>query len=332
MASAHRPEDSDQPALFDAPTPPASAGDPAPEPALPDQPALFEAPHVNSPQVDAAPTAPAEPPRDLAPHGTAAPDVVGSPQPPATGAPLSGAAVNPLEGTLVDPDSSWTDGPRACFDLETTGRDPQQARIVTASVVLVSPSGDVLREWEWLADPEVEIPEEAAAVHGVSTERARAEGRPAAEVTAELDDVLAGLWDHGVPVLAFNAAYDLTVLARENERHGLTAPAPLPVLDPFVLNKQVHRYRRGKRTLGALCEEYGVVLDAAHTSAADALATERLATALATRFAELRQPAARLHEQQIGWAAEQAASLQEYFRRKDPAAVVDGTWPVHPRP
>ncbi len=332
MASAHRPEDSDQPALFDAPMPPAGAGDPAPEPALPGQPALFEAPHVNSPQVDAAPTAPAEPPRDLAPHGTAAPDVVGSPQPPATGAPLSGAAVNPLEGTLVDPDSSWTDGPRACFDLETTGRDPQQARIVTASVVLVSPSGDVLREWEWLADPEVEIPEEAAAVHGVSTERARAEGRPAAEVTAELDDVLAGLWDQRVPVLAFNAAYDLTVLARENERHGLTAPAPLPVLDPFVLNKQVHRYRRGKRTLGALCEEYGVVLDAAHTSAADALATERLATALATRFAELRQPAARLHEQQIGWAAEQAASLQEYFRRKDPAAVVDGTWPVHPRP
>ncbi|WP_068468816.1 3'-5' exonuclease [Kocuria varians] len=232
----------------------------------------------------------------------------------------------------MDPEASWTEGPRACFDLETTGRDPQQARIVTASVVLVTADGDVLREWEWLADPGIEIPEEAAAVHGVSTERARAEGRPAAEVTAELGEVLAGFWREGLPVLAFNAAYDLTVLTRECERHGLPVPAPKLVLDPFVLNKQVHRYRRGKRTLGALCEEYGVVLDAAHTSAADALATERLATALGERFVELRQPAARLHELQIGWAAEQAASLQEYFRRKDPGAVVDGTWPVHPRP
>ncbi|RKQ37186.1 3'-5' exonuclease [Kocuria tytonis] len=226
----------------------------------------------------------------------------------------------------------WHHGPRACFDLETTGRDPQEARIVTASVVLVSAAGDVEREWEWLADPGIEIPEEAAAVHGVSTERARAQGRPVAEVTAELSELLTGFWRAGVPVLAFNAAYDLTVLTRETERHGLAAPAPFPVLDPFVLNKQVHRYRRGKRTLGALCEEYGVVLDAAHTSAADALATEHLARAMAHRFEELRQPAARLHELQIGWAAEQAASLQEYFRRKDPAAVVDGTWPVHPRP
>ena len=228
--------------------------------------------------------------------------------------------------------TSWTEAPRACFDLETTGRDPQQARIVTASVVLVSPAGEVLREWEWLADPGVEIPEEAAAVHGVSTERARAEGRPVAEVTAELTQLLAGFWREGTPVLAFNAAYDLTVLTRETERHGLPAPQPHPVLDPFVLNKQVHRYRRGKRTLGALCEEYGVVLDAAHTSAADALATERLAAALVERFAELERPAEELHELQIGWAAEQAASLQEYFRRRDPEAVVDGTWPVHPRP
>ncbi|GAA5596181.1 DNA polymerase III subunit epsilon [Kocuria rhizophila] len=265
-----------------------------------------------------------------APRGSVAGPSTTAPRAPGS---ANGALTNgTVASGVVAADAPWHQGPRACFDLETTGRDPQQARIVTASVVLVSPAGDVLQEWEWLADPGVEIPEEAAAVHGVSTDRARAEGRPVAEVAAELSEVLAGFWREGVPVLAFNAAYDLTVLTRETERHGLPAPEPFPVLDPFVLNKQVHRYRRGKRTLGALCEEYGVVLDAAHTSAEDALATERLAAALADRFAELRQPAAALHEAQIGWAAEQAASLQEYFRRKDPTAVVDGTWPVHPRP
>lgn len=242
------------------------------------------------------------------------------------------SAADPVQDTLfdVDPAPSWTEFPRACFDLETTGRDPQTARIVTASVVLVAPDGAVLEEWEWLADPGVEIPEAAAAVHGISTEKARAEGRAASDVVAELTTVLGGLWEDGTPVLAFNAAYDLTVLARECERHEIAGAPPFPVLDPFILNKQVHRFRKGKRTLGALCTEYGVVLDAAHTSAADALATERLATAMAEKFVALQAPASALHNAQIGWAAEQAASLQEYFRRRDPDAVVDGTWPVHP--
>ncbi|MBD2764589.1 3'-5' exonuclease [Kocuria sp. cx-455] len=240
---------------------------------------------------------------------------------------------NPVQDTLFDvgPAAPWTKLPRACFDLETTGRDPQTARIVTASVVLVAPDGAVLKEWEWLADPGVEIPEAAAAIHGISTEKARAEGQAASDVVAELTTVLSELWADGTPVLAFNAAYDLTVLARECERHEIPVTRPFPVLDPFILNKQVHRFRKGKRTLGALCEEYGVILDAAHTSAADALATERLATAMAEKFVELQTAASELHQAQVGWAAEQAASLQEYFRRRDPDAVVDGTWPVHPR-
>ncbi len=359
MSSPNHSDDAAQPALFDAPEPPAAPGAAGRSEPAPEQPSLFdpvpetiEVPRNGStgaashgsgssgPGASKPGAAPAssETPRSSKTVTRPAPAPRGSvPGTSSTGAqapsPANGTVANgAVASGVVAAGGPWHEGPRACFDLETTGRDPQQARIVTASVVLVSPAGEVQQEWEWLADPGIEIPEEAAAVHGVSTERARAEGRPAAEVTSELGAVLAGFWRAGIPVLAFNAAYDLTVLTRETERHGLPAPEPFPVLDPFVLNKQVHRYRRGKRTLGALCEEYGVVLDAAHTSAADALATERLAAALADRFAELRQPAAALHEAQIGWAAEQAASLQEYFRRKDPAAVVDGTWPVHPRP
>ena len=229
-----------------------------------------------------------------------------------------------MQDTLfdIDPATPWTELPRACFDLETTGRDPQTARIVTASVVLVAPDGTVLEEWEV---------NHRASAFAERIEKARAEGQSASDVVAELTTVLSELWTDGTPVLAFNAAYDLTVLARECERHEVPGAQPFPVLDPFILNKQVHRFRKGKRTLGALCEEYGVVLDAAHTSAADALATERLAAAMAQKFGELQTSASELHHAQIGWAAEQAASLQEYFRRRDPDAVVDGTWPVHPR-
>lgn len=267
-------------------------------------------------------------PADRPPLFDAAPEH--SSRPSTAGSAAEQNALFQFDGSPGAPDGArvWTRGPRAAFDLETTGRDPHSARIVTASVVHTDASGAVTHEWEWLADPGVEIPDEAAAVHGMSTERARAEGRPAREAVAEIAGVLAGLFAAGTPVLVFNASYDFTVLAHEGRRHGVEVPLPFPVLDPYVLNKHVHRFRRGKRTLGALCQEYGVQLTAAHTSAADAVATERLAVLMARRFPELVRPAADLHADQVGWAAEQASSLQEYFRRTRPDAVVDGAWPL----
>ncbi|MDJ0355562.1 3'-5' exonuclease [Paenarthrobacter sp. PH39-S1] len=226
--------------------------------------------------------------------------------------------------------SSWHTLPRAAFDVETTGRDPREARLVTASIVVVDGGGTVTAEHEWLADPGIEIPAEVTAIHGVTTERARTHGIPAARAATEVAQVLTGLFAAGIPVIAFNACYDFTVLARESVRHNVLPIGALPVIDPYICNKQVHKYRKGSRTLGALCAEYGVRLKDAHTSAADALATIRLADALALRFPELRLEAAALHASQVGWAAAQAADFQSYLRRKNPAAVIEGHWPLLP--
>jgi len=227
-------------------------------------------------------------------------------------------------------ESIWNAGPRAAFDVETTGKNSRAARIVTASLIVVDAQGEVLQEHEWLADPGVEIPAEAAEVHGITTAKARAEGRPAAAVVLELRNTIQDLFDAGTPVMAFNANYDFTVLAAECARHGIPQVTRFPVLDPFIINKQVDRYRKGTRTLGALCEEYGVRLDNAHTSAADALATVRLLDAMAKKFPKIVMPTASLHKLQIEWAAAQAADFQQYLRRTKPTAVIEGEWPVLP--
>ncbi len=227
--------------------------------------------------------------------------------------------------------TSWSMHPRAAFDLETTGKDPRTARIVTASIVVVDEAGVVADTHEWLADPGVEIPEEAAAIHGVSTAHAREHGRPSDVVTAEVGAVLAALFANNIPVIAFNASYDFTVLAHEARRHGLAQITASPVIDPFICNKHVDKFRRGSRTLVALCEEYGIKLDDAHTSAADAEATLRLADALAAKYSSLRLDTKELHTAQVEWARAQAADFQAYLRRsKDPAAVIEGSWPVLP--
>jgi DNA polymerase-3 subunit epsilon len=92
------------------------------------------------------------------------------------------------------------------FDLETTGTDPREARIVTGAVIEARAGASIGRR-EWLADPGVEIPADAVAVHGISNERAAAEGRPADQVAEAIAEVLVTHWKRGVPVVAYNAAF-----------------------------------------------------------------------------------------------------------------------------
>jgi DNA polymerase III subunit epsilon len=233
---------------------------------------------------------------------------------------------------------SWHDRRLAAFDLETTGIDSESDRIVTAAVSLVG-DGQPSVFHAWLLDPGIPIPPGASAVHGITTERARAEGRPPLEAVAEIVALLAQQLQEGIPIVAFNARFDLTCLDREARRHGI---APLLervggadgmlVIDPYVLDKQVDRFRKGKRTLGAVCAHYNVPLDDAHDSHADALAAARVAWRLGQAFDELRVDLPTLHQQQIAWAAEQAASFEDWLRRNGRDERIEAAWPIVPLP
>lgn len=219
------------------------------------------------------------------------------------------------------------------FDLETTGVDVTRDRIVTAHVGVIGADGEVESRRTWLADPGVDIPAGAAAIHGISTAHARAHGRPAGEVVAEIVSTLRALFAQGLCVVAYNAPFDFSLLKYEAIRHGI-APilAPAPVVDPLVVDKTFDRYRPGKRTLTVVAEHYAVGLEGAHDAAADAVAAGRVAQALAARFAERLPPSpAELHTRQIAWARAQAASLTDYFvriGRLDPGDRLDGAWPI----
>jgi DNA polymerase-3 subunit epsilon len=216
------------------------------------------------------------------------------------------------------------------FDLETTGIDVQTSRIVSAHVGVIDASGAVIEERNWLADPGVEIPPQASAVHGITTERARAFGSPAAQVVAEIVAALEDLVARGLAITIYNAPYDLSLLHHEAVRHGVTPlHEPVPIIDPLVLDRAVDKYRKGKRTLEAAAMYYGVSLTDAHDAGADAVAAGRIAQALAGKYGDqLAVSGAELHALQVGWCAEQSASFQDYMRRtKDPAFTSSGSWP-----
>lgn len=219
----------------------------------------------------------------------------------------------------------------AVFDLETTGLDLREARIVTACAMQLNEAGQVVAGHEWLADPGVEIPAAAAAVHGITTELAKSKGRDARQVVAEIISRLSGFFEEGIPVVAYNAPYDFTILHYEALRYGL-APlnAPKPIIDPLVIDKFKDPYRPGKRRLENAAAFYAVPLENAHNSTADAVAAGLVAQAIARRwFNELPADAFELHSLQIEWSEANDSSFENYMRRvKDPDFTVARGWPL----
>jgi DNA polymerase-3 subunit epsilon len=240
---------------------------------------------------------------------------------------------------------SWNLGPMVAFDLETTGVDVDTARIVTACVAVIDGSGQRPPEtMTWLVNPGTDIPEQATEIHGITTDHAHEYGRPASECVGE---IALALFRANGPIVAFNACYDLTVLDREMRRHsiGVQLPDRLQVIDPFVLDKHIDRYRKGSRKLADTCDLYGVRLDGAHDASHDAIAAARVAWRIAQRYPEIAEmPLAELHALQVVAKREQDASFAEYLRGQARrvrdvdeqialnarATAVTGQWPVTP--
>lgn len=226
----------------------------------------------------------------------------------------------------------WADGPLAVFDLESTGVDVTSDRIVTASVVTIH--GGTPRVRSWLANPGIEIPASATAVHRITTEHAVAHGDDAGRVVIEVANALIDAWVLSMPVIVYNAPFDLSMLDCELRRHGydgLTIGGL--VIDPLVLDKALDPYRKGSRKLVDTARHYRVPLSAedAHTSAGDCLAAARVAWKLPRVYPAIgRMSAAELMAFQAKAAREQAVSLERYFRRQGKNEVVDPSWPIRP--
>ena len=219
----------------------------------------------------------------------------------------------------------------AVFDLETTGLVLDQARIVTACVTVIDENGEIADDQlEWLANPGIPIPEVATAVHGIDNETAQRDGRPPKDVVAEVLAKLSSFFEAGIPVVAYNAPYDFTILHYEALRNGLTPLSnPAPVIDPLVIDKFLDRYRGGKRRLELTAAHYGVELTDAHNATADAVAAGRVAQAIARKFAKrLSIDAAELHDLQIVWSKDLDLDFEKFMQGKDPSFKTTLGWPL----
>ena len=216
----------------------------------------------------------------------------------------------------------------AVFDLETTGLDVKTARIVTACVAVINQNGQTETVSEWLVNPGVEIPEAASRVHGVTTEVAMRDGAEPAGAVGEIVEHLRNL-NKEMPLVAFNASYDFSILQSEAMRYAVEPLDPKPVIDPLVIDRKLEKFRPGKKNLATLTAIYKVELADAHNSTADAIAAGQLAQRMAAKYPELDIDLLELHDLQAKWADEWQLSMQEFLKKQNrPDFRAELGWPI----
>lgn len=254
---------------------------------------------------------------------------------------------------------TWADNLRmTAWDTETDGTDVENGHIVQAAVAWIDGKGVDKRAW--ILNHNIDIPQAAADVHGITRDRCTAEGQDPAAVLDEVAQHLADAIAAGWVLVGMNVPFDFTMLDRGCRRLGvptlserLSGAVIGPAIDVYVLDKYVEPFRKGKRTLTALCDRYQVPLVDAHDAAGDALAAARVAWRMgqlarrpvswlrsewglkaqdAARFAALGALSVeQLHVLQEKAKAEQAASFRAYLAKQNkPFDDVSGDWPMVP--
>ena len=226
----------------------------------------------------------------------------------------------------------WHEGPLAVLDLEATGVDTRDARIIEVGLFLFEADGSSKTLVDRLIDPGVALPTEVSDLTGIRPEDLATSGGDPSAILAETRAAIAVLVDEGTPIVIYNATYDWSLLTAELVRHhvgDLPTVPPANLVDPLVLDRHVDRYRKGSRTLKSVAAHYGVVIDGAHRAAADAAATVAVAREIAARYPEVRMSGAAVVALQIESHGAWKKSFNEYLARVGASRPpITETWPM----
>ena len=164
------------------------------------------------------------------------------------------------------------------FDLETTGIIIGKDRIVEISMLKIFPNGNKESN-TWLVNPEIEIPAETSAIHGITNERVVTE-----PTFKELAQTVYNLI-HDADLAGFNSnRFDIPLLAEEFLRVGID----FDMHDRKAIDVQVIFHKKEQRTLSAGYKFYcDKVLEDAHSAEADTNATYEILKAQLDKYDDI---------------------------------------------
>lgn len=164
------------------------------------------------------------------------------------------------------------------FDLETTGTNVAKDRIVEISILKIHPNGNKESK-TWLVNPEMHIPEEVVAIHGISNEKVA--GEPTFKQLSK--EIYAMIRDSDLA--GFNSdRFDIPLLAEEM----LRADIDFDMKHMVSVDVQTIFHKMEKRTLEAAYKFYcDKEMTDAHSAKADTEATYEVLLSQLERYPEL---------------------------------------------
>ena len=226
---------------------------------------------------------------------------------------------------------SWLTLPLLALDTESTGTDPESARVLSICLGSSRGPGDWTPTTLYVPTDEP-IPAEATKVHGLTAEivAERASGARPVDQLDQARAILEQAAEREIPVVGHNLRYDLTLLRAEFERMGATLPKGLHIVDTLVLFRRFD-WRTGGRSLGKLAERHGITFPA-HDAEADALASLRLLHILCAEHDHLPhiEPRVLTELQAVWYARQQEIAAARAAGNGTPFTPADG-WPLAER-
>ncbi|WP_109298835.1 3'-5' exonuclease [Aquimarina sp. AU474] len=168
--------------------------------------------------------------------------------------------------------------PICFFDLETTGVNISKDRIVEISILKIFPNG-TQESKTWLVNPEMPIPAETTAVHGIDD--AKIANEPTfKQIATAVSEMIKGC-DLG----GFNSnRFDIPLLAEELLRTGFD----FDMKNTVAVDVQTIYHKMEKRTLSAAYTFYcDKSLENAHSAEADTIATYEVLKSQLDKYPEL---------------------------------------------
>ncbi len=177
--------------------------------------------------------------------------------------------------------------PLCFFDLETTGINITNDRIVEISILKVYPNGNKESK-TWLVNPEMPIPAEVSAIHGITDDKVANEPT-FKQLATEINNMI-----KDADLAGFNSnRFDIPLLAEEM----LRADMDFDMKSRLSIDVQTIFHKMEQRTLSAAYKFYcDKTLENAHTAAADTLATYEVLEAQVERYEDLENNAKFLAE------------------------------------
>ena len=225
---------------------------------------------------------------------------------------------------------NWLDAPLLALDVESTGLNVDEDRIITIAIGRSAGPGDWTLIEDSLINPGVAIPVAAAKVHGIRDEHV-AKGAEPAEVLESVHEILTQAAERRVPIVGHHVPFDATLIDRELRRHlGKPIPGDLLWLDTLVIFRRFD-LTTGGRSLSALAEKHGIGFPA-HDAARDALGALRLLHIMSSINDLLPlAPIEALQERQAEWHRAHLMAAEERRRSNGHRPrEVETSWPLIP--